>query len=242
MAFYSDAIGHAALTGVAIGVILGVGDPLWAMIGFAVLLALGITAMRRCSAAATDTAIGVTMALTMALGVVLLSRGGGFARYARYLIGDVLTVTPAEIRRMGVLAAGVLVAWGFLFNRIFFVTVNRSLARSRGMRVWAIEALFAALVAVVVTVCIPWVGLLVVNSLFILPAAAARNVARNTPAYYALALVLSLLSGVLGLIGSFYWGTAAGATIVLFAAGFFLLTMALRAALERRRGHPRRGG
>ena len=230
MAFFSEAIGHAALTGIAIGILAGLGDPLWSMTGFAVLLAFAITALRRYSAASTDTIIGLVMAFTVALGVVLLSRGGGFAKYSRYLIGDILTITPAEIAGAAIMLAGVVLLWLFFFNRFFLTFLNRPLAKSRGINVWFVEALFAAVVALVVTVSIPWIGLLVINSLLILPAAAARNFARNTAQYHAFAIAISLLSGILGLIGSYYWNTASGATIVLVSMAFFLLSLVRRIA------------
>jgi zinc transport system permease protein len=228
MAFFSEAIGHAALTGIAIGVLAGLGNPLWSMIGFAVLLAFLISALRRVSAASTDTIIGLVMAFTVALGVVLLSRGGGFAKYSRYLVGDILTVTLTELAGAAAMLAGVVLVWIFFFNRFFLTFLNRPLARSRGISVWFVEGLFAAIVALVVTVSIPWIGLLVINSLLILPAAAARNLSRSTAQYHALSVAISLVSGILGLIVSFYWGTASGATIVLFAMAFFAVSLVWR--------------
>ncbi|MEI8079367.1 MAG: metal ABC transporter permease, partial [bacterium] len=116
MAFFSETIGHAALTGIALGVLAGLGNPLWAMLLFAALLAMGITALRRWSAVSTDTVLSLVMAFCVALGVVLLSRGGGFAKYSRYLVGDLLAVTPSELAGLGVLLLGVLLAWVWLFN------------------------------------------------------------------------------------------------------------------------------
>lgn len=229
MAFFSESVGHATLTGIALGVILGLQDPLWSMLAVAVLLALGVSFLRRHSAASTDTVIGLAMAFTVALGVAVLSRGGGFAKYSRYLIGDVLTITPAELARLAVLLAGVAVVWVVFFNRIFLVSIHAPLARSRGIRVAFVESLFAVVVALAVTVSIQWVGLLVINSMLILPAAAARNIARDTPRFILAAVGISLLSGVLGLVSSFYWGTATGATIVLFSMGFFVISVVLRA-------------
>jgi zinc transport system permease protein len=228
MAFFSDAIGHAALTGIAIGVLLGLGNPLWSMIGFAVLLALVVSALRRRCSVSADTIIGLTMSFTVALGVVLLSRNGGFGKYSRFLIGDLLTISTAELKQLVVMLIIVLALWTVFFNRIFFVTVSRSLALSRGVNVWLTEVMFAIVVAVVVTVSIPWVGLLVINSLLILPAATSRNIAQNTPQYLLGAVVVSLFSGVMGLICSYYWGTATGATIVLVCMFFFALSALVR--------------
>jgi zinc transport system permease protein len=228
MAFFSEAIGHAALTGIAIGVLAGLGNPLWSMIAVAVLLAFAITILRHHSAASADTIIGLVMSFAVALGVVLLSRGGGFARYSRYLIGDILTITPGEIAGAAALLAVIVGVWLVFFNRISMTFLNRPLAKSRGINVWLVEGLFAAAVALVVTVSIPWIGLLVINSLLILPAAAARNLARNTAQYHAFALAISFASGILGVIGSYYWNTASGATIVLFAMAFFVISLVLR--------------
>ncbi|MBI2437940.1 MAG: metal ABC transporter permease [Lentisphaerae bacterium] len=225
MTFFSDAIGHAALTGIAIGILAGLADPLWAMLGFAAVLAVLVSVLRRYSSASTDTIIGLIMALAVALGVVLLSRGGGFARYSSYLIGDLLTIRPFEILRLMLLLAIVVGGWLAFFNPLFFAGVNRSLARARGFPVWPLETCFAVLVALVVTITIPWVGLLVINALLIVPAAAARNLARSMQAYVLLAIIVSVLSSVLGLITSFYWGTATGATIVIWAIVFFILSL-----------------
>lgn len=228
MAFFSEALGHSALTGLALGALLGLQAPLPAVVGFAVLLALLMFLMRRTSAVSTDTAIALVMAFVVSLGVVLLSRGGGFAKYSRYLIGDILTVTPDEVRGLAALLAVVAALWALLFNAWFFAGLNRSLAASRGVPVWRLELLFAVIVAVVVAVCIPWVGLLVINSMLVLPAATARNFAANTRGYVLGAVAVGLLAGVLGLVSSYYWDTAAGATIVLWASGCFAASLLAR--------------
>jgi zinc transport system permease protein len=228
MAFFSEAMGHSALTGLALGALLGIADPTATIVGFAVVLAVAMVLMRRTSAVPPDTSIALVMSFVVALGVVLLSRGGGFARYSRYLIGDILTITPSELGILAVVSGGVAVMWVFLFNALFFVSLNRSLAASRGFPAGVLEAVFSVLVAVVVSVSIPWVGLLVINSMLILPAATARNLARNTRGYVLGAVAVSFLSGVTGLVCSYYWNTATGATIVLWACGFFALSLAVR--------------
>jgi zinc transport system permease protein len=228
MAFFSDAIGHAALTGVALGVVLGLGDPLWAMVAFAVLLAAAMTLLRRVTRNSDDTTISIFMSFAVALGVVVLSRGGGFSKYSAYLIGDVLSVSPDDIVRLLSLIALVMAFYAALFNQTMFVGLNPSLAKSRRINVRLVELVFAALVAAVVTVSIQRVGLLVVNALLVLPAAAARNTAGSISRYIRNAVLVSLVSGVAGLVASFFWATATGATIVLFAMGFYLLSLARR--------------
>lgn len=221
MSFLSEAMGHSTLTGLAIGVLLGLREPVTAVLWFAVVMGILMFLMRRYSALPPDTAIALVMAFVVSLGVVLLSRGGGFNRFARYLIGDILTISPAEIGGLAVLLIFVVLVWLFFFNSLFFVHLNPPLAASRGFPVRRMELFFTLLVAVVVALSMPWVGLLVINSMLILPAAAARNLARNTRQYVLIAVAVGLLSGILGLVSSFYWDTATGATIVLWAGGFF---------------------
>lgn len=229
MAFFSDAIGHASLTGIGLGVLLGLADPLLALVGFALLLGLGILAMQRLTRASMDTIISLSMSFSIALGVVLLSRGGNFNRYSHYLIGDLLSITPRDIAWLCLTV--VLVGGGILFyyNRILLIGLNDSLARSRGLNAWWTQVLFVASIVMVVTMNLSWVGILIINSLLILPAAAAHNIARNTRQYVLLAMAVSLASGIAGLLISYYAGTASGATIVLVAMGFFLLTLAAKA-------------
>jgi zinc transport system permease protein len=228
MAFFSDAIGHAALTGIAIGAIMGLADPTWAMVAFAGILALAISWLRRVSLTSADTVIGLFMAFAVALGIVILSRGGGFAKYSGYLVGDILSITPAEIRNLLILILAVTVLWILYFNQLMLISLNPSLARSRGIKVWLIEAMFSLAVAVVVTVSIKWVGLLVINSMLILPAAAARNISGNTRQYVWWSITISLASGMAGLIASYYLSTATGATIVLVSMGIFVITLGIK--------------
>jgi zinc transport system permease protein len=228
MAFFSDALGHSALTGIAIGVILGMSDPLWAMLAFSILLALGISIVKASTTSSPDTIIGVFSATAVALGIVILSRAGGFTKYSRYLIGDLLSITPNELLMLVFLVLGVLVFWGFMFNQLLLVSINSSLARSRGSNVQLLEILFSIIMAVIVTISIQWVGLLIINSLLILPAASARNISRDMRQYHFFSVSIALLSGLTGLLLSYYWGTATGATIVLCSAAFFLLTLLIK--------------
>lgn len=223
MAFFSDAIGHSALTGIAIGVLLGMQDPLAAMLAFAVILAVGISMVKASGTSSTDTIIGVFSSTAIALGIVILSRGGGFASYSNFLIGDLLIISTQQIVILLIVLVLVLLFWAGFFNQLLLVSVNPSLARSRGVNVRAIEVVFSIIMAVVVTVSIQWVGILIINSLLVLPAAAARNIAVNMRQYHILSFSIALISGISGLIFSYYWETATGATIVLVASLFFIL-------------------
>ena len=225
MAFFSEAVGHAAFTGIALGVVLGLADPLWSMIGFALVLTLAIAWVRRRGGLSSDTAIGLVMAFTVSLGIVILSRGGDFARYTNYLIGDMLAVAPGDLAWLAVLAAAAAALFFFFFNRLLLATLSPAIARSRALGAGGAELVFACLLAVVVTCSLPWIGILVINALLILPAAAARNVAGNTAQFFGWSIGIALVAGVAGLIVSFYASTATGATIVLAAMAIYLLTL-----------------
>jgi len=225
MAFFSDAIGHSALTGIAIGVLLGMGDPLLAMLAFSIILAIGISNVKARGRSSPDTIIGVFSSTAVALGIVILSREGGFAKYSNYLIGDLLSISVNQIMILTAVLLLVLLFWSVFFNQLLLVSVNPSLARSRGVNVRAVEIAFSIIVALVVTVSIQWVGILIINSLLVLPAAAARNIAVNMRQYHLITLLIAVISGLSGLICSYYWGTASGATIVLCASVLFILSL-----------------
>jgi zinc transport system permease protein len=224
MSFFSDALGHSALTGIAIGVLMGIDNYLISMMGFALLFALCISAVMNSNTSSADTIIGVFSSTGLALGIVLLSASGGFAKYSSYLIGDILTVQPSEIAMLALILAAVVILWYFFFNRFILTSINADLAASKGIHVRRVEKIFVIVVAVIVTISIKWVGVLIINSLLVLPAAAARNMAKSMRSYHFIAVGISLFSGVSGLILSYYTGTAAGGTIVLISAVIFFVS------------------
>ncbi|NMP38533.1 MAG: metal ABC transporter permease [Clostridiales bacterium] len=228
MAFFSDALGHSALTGVALGVVLGVENEIISMVAFGVLLALIIAKVKKAKTASSDTVISVFSSASIALGLVILSAGGGFQKYSQYLIGDILSISASEIAMLAAAFVAVIAVWALIFNKLLLLSINRELAASRGVKTSLIENIFVVLVAVVVMLSIKWIGVLLINSLLILPAAAARNVARNSRQYLAFSVLISLVCGISGLIFAYYADTSAGATIVLICSAVFFITYLFR--------------
>ena len=228
MAFFSDALGHSALTGVALGVLLGIENEIISLIAFGVLMALIITRVKNKGNASSDTVISVFSSTAIALGLLVLSYGGGFSKYSAYLVGDILSVTPSEILCLLAVLIGVLVLWSFIYNKLLLISINRELAASRGVKTVLYENIFVIAVAVAVMFSIKSVGILLINSLLILPAATSRNVAKNSRSYLYISVVISLLCGVTGLITSFYINTSAGATIVMALASVFFVTYIIK--------------
>lgn len=232
MAFFSDSLGHGAYTGIAIGVLAGLANPLWCATAFSIVFAVVITLVKNKSRASTDTIIGVFSSTAVALGLVLMSMGGNFSKYSSYLIGDLLSITPLEILMLGAAFAAVIVLWYFMFNKLLLVSINSSLASSRGINVLLTEIIFTSVIAAVVTVSIQWVGLLIINSMLVLPASAARNISTNARQYHFYSVFIALFSGISGLIISYYINTAAGATIVLISAVIFFATLGLKKLIQ----------
>lgn len=224
MAFFSDALGHSALTGIAIGVVLGIGNPIICMLFFGILFGLGIRKVKSSTKASSDTVISVFSSASIALGIVILSKSGGFAKYSAYLIGDILTVSPSYIKVLAVVLVVVYVIWYFIYNKLLLLSVNPSLSSSRGVKNALVENIFVVILAAAVMLSIKQIGILTINSLLILPAAAARNISKNSRQYLIFSTVISMFCGIAGLIISFYADTAAGATMVLIAAVFYFAT------------------
>lgn len=229
MSFFSDALGHSAFTGIAIGAICGLTAPTWAAVLFSVAFALLFSFVRSRSNQAADTLIGVFSSTAVALGIFAATiNGGSFTKYNTYLIGDILSVTPQEIAMLAVVLAAVVLFWWLCANRLTLTAIHPQLAASRGIRVGLSQTLFVVAIAVVVTLSISSVGLLILNSLLVLPGAASRNISRNLRQYHLWSVIFALVAGVGGLTVSYYLGCSAGAAISLILAVIFAGSFCLR--------------
>lgn len=229
MSFFSDALGHSAFTGIAIGAICGLTAPTWAAVLFSVAFALLFSFVRSRSNQAADTLIGVFSSTAVALGIFAATiNGGSFTKYNTYLIGDILSVTPEEIAMLAVVLAAVVLFWWLCANRLTLTAIHPQLAASRGIRVGLSQTLFVVAIAVVVTLSISSVGLLILNSLLVLPGAASRNISRNLRQYHLWSVIFALVAGVGGLTVSYYLGCSTGAAISLILAAIFAGSFCLR--------------
>ena len=230
MAFFSDALGHSALTGIGLGIILGLRNDLVAMLVFGIIWAILICVIKQSGSASADTVISVFSSTSVAAGLLILARGGKFAKYSSLLIGDILAVTPADLLWLLIALVVTLVLWGLLYNALLLTSVDSFLARSRGVRTRLVEIAFVVMVAVAVMLSIRWVGVMLINALLILPAAAGRNLARSSRQHAAWSVGLALFSGLAGLTLSYYLDTSAGASIVLVSALCYAVSLAVRGA------------
>lgn len=229
MSFFSDALGHSAFTGIAIGCICGVSAPTWVAVIFAVVFALLFSFVRSRSNQAADTLIGVFSSTAVAFGIFIATLGGGsFTKYNKFLIGDVLSVTPHEIGLLALLLLTVIIFWVINANRLTLISVHPQLAASRGISTTLVQTIFTTAIAVTVTLSISWVGLLILNSLLVLPGASARNVSKNMRQYHLFSVLFALISCITGLSVSYYIGTSTGASISLILALIFAISFCLR--------------
>jgi zinc transport system permease protein len=228
MAFFSDALGHSALTGIAVGTIFGIADTNISMVIYAIIFALLLNYIKRRKTLSTDTVISVFSSFSMAIGLMILSRGGNFSRYSSLLVGDILSITTGEIGLLCIIFALTLIYWFLCFNKLNSVGVNVSLARSKNIKSSLMEDSFSVLIAIIVMLSIKWIGILIINALLILPAAAGRNIASNMREYHLFSVLIAIFSGISGLLLSYYLGTATGPTVVIITAIIFFVTFFIR--------------
>ena len=224
MAFFSDALGHSALTGIAIGMLLGIYNINISMILFAVIFALLLNFVKNKTTYGADTIISVFSSIAIALGLAILAQTGNFNKYSSYLVGDILSITSSEIFYLLLAFIAVILFWYFMFNKLNVISINSTLAKSRGINMKLIDNIFVILIAVIVMVSIRWVGILLINSLLILPAAASRNIAKSMRSYHLFSVIFSLFSGICGLIISYYWNVPTGPMIVIISGIIYFIT------------------
>lgn len=224
MAYFSDALGHSALTGIAVGVVCGMGDTTISMVIFAIVFALLLNKIGSMNTASTDTVISVFSSCSVAIGLAILSKGGNFSKYSSILVGDILSITPKEIWYLVAIFLCTLVFWILGFNYLNAICIHRTVAKSKRIPVKLIDNLFAVLVALIVMLSIKWVGILIINALLILPAASSRNISENMREYHFFSVLFSLFSGVLGLVVSYYTNVATGPMIVIIASVIYFIT------------------
>lgn len=229
MSFFSDALGHSAFAGIAIGAICGLAAPTWCAVILAVVFALLFSLVRHKSDLASDTVIGVFSSTAVALGIFLSTIGGSsFTKFNSLLVGDILSVDPLRIGLLAGILLLVILLWVFRLNNITLSAVHPALADSRGVNLLVVDILFNCAVAVVVTLSMTWIGLLVINSLLILPGAMARNLAKSMKQYTLFSVLGALFAGIAGLMLSYYVGSSAGASITLVLALGFAATFCFR--------------
>lgn len=227
MAYFGAALSHAALLGVALGFVLDINLTLGVVI-VCLALALGLSALERHTMLTSDSLLGIMAHAMLALGLVTLS----FMQHLRvdlmgYLFGDVLAISWTDIYLIGILAATTLALLISIWRALLSLTVNPDLARVEGVNVERVRLCFVLMLAMVIAIGMKVVGILLVVSLLIIPAASARMISRTPEQMAIIAAGLGVLSVALGLSGSWHWDVPAGPMIVVVAGAVFLICVAL---------------
>ena len=202
------------------------------MIIFAIGFALLLNFVKNKTNYGADTIISVFSSIAIALGLAILAQTGNFNQYSSYFVGDILSITDTEILYVFLIAIIVCAFWYFTFNKLNLVSINRALAKSKGIATKKIDNIFVILIAIVVMISIRWIGILLINSLLILPAASSRNIAKNMRSYHLIAVLFSLFSGIAGLILSYYFNIPTGPMIVILSGGIYFVTLFLKGKVK----------
>jgi zinc transport system permease protein len=239
MAFFSAALGQAAITGVCVGLLLGepLNAPYGGMFGFCLLSTLGMVYAKRRSQLPPDTLIGVFLALTLGLGLCLLvavTRQFNVHQVEAVLFGSLLTVTDTDLALLVVAGAAVTVVLLMHYNDLLLDSLSPQLAKARGIDSGFLEYLFAVVLTIAILVSLKVIGALLVEALVVVPAAASRNIARSTRAYLVGSVLVALTAGAGGLAISTRLLVPTGGAVVLAASLIFFATLLIGAYANRR--------
>lgn len=228
MSFYGDAVAHASLAGVGIGLLLGL-DPFVSMVIFSILGGIFLLFMKGRTRMNFDTLIGIYFSGAVALGILIIGLLKGVrVDLMQFLFGDILGVSSMDIVISIILAIFAIAIIFIKFRDFIRVAFNEDLAFVGGVNIKVTELLFVLLISIVVAVTIKVVGVVLTIALLILPAAISKNISRNLKQLFSWSIFFGLLSTLIGVVGSYYLNTATGPTIVAVGVGLFLVTSAGR--------------
>ncbi|WP_404960192.1 metal ABC transporter permease [Streptomyces sp. 147326] len=234
-ALMGDGLGHVAMTGVALGLVLHT-SPVWMATLVSVLGAVGMELIRARGRTSGDVALAMLFYGGLAGGVMIINLGGGqTASLLGSMFGSITTVAAEDVTAMAILAAFVLAVAIGLRRQLFAVCQDEEFARVTGLPVRALNLLIAVTAAVTVTVAMRIVGLLLVSAMLVIPVAAAQRLTRSFATTLGLAMAISVGVSLTGTAATYYMDVPSGATIVLLAIGVFMVLTALSAPLARRR-------
>ena len=233
LSFFSDAIGHSALTGIAIGLLLAI-NPFISALVFCLLVALGIVAVRTRTRLSLDTVLGIFFAAAVSLGVILVQFTPGYqADLFSFLFGDILTVSTVDLFLSSLITLIVLFVMLFAGKAFISITFNPDLAKTEGIPVTYYELVFLLVLAGTIALAIKAVGITLVTALLVIPAATAQNISRSLTSLFGISVVVGIITIVSGLLFSVALQTPSGPTIVLAGSLLFGLSFLFKSHTAR---------
>jgi len=228
LSFIGVGISHAAFGGVAIGILFGI-DPTLSAVIFSVLTAWMIGIVSRRGRLNEDTTIGIFYAAAMALGIVIIGLSRGYTvDLFGYLFGNILAVTSTDLWIVAALSLFVLGTVFYFFKELLYISFDEESAQVNGVPVAFLYYYLLTLMAVTIVISMKVVGIILVSALLVIPAAAAYEVSSHYKSVLIVSVIVGLVSALGGLLVSYRFNTASGATIVLLAAAVFLLLFTIR--------------
>ncbi len=235
MAFFSQAIGNAALTGVAIGILIGESytSPYVSMFSFCIAFGILLNYTKSRTQMSTDALIGVFLSISLALGaslILFVSAKVNTHILESVLFGSILTVNNLDMDVLLIVSLISLIVGIPLYNQMMLSSLNQNLAYVRGIKVTVLEYVFVVLLTIITVACVKIIGAVLVEALLLIPAAAARNLSRNLKSFVLTTILFSTLSCIGGILIPMQWDLPlpSGGAIVLVAALFFILTSILK--------------
>ncbi len=233
LAFFTQTVGNASLTGVALGLLFG--EPIEStyagLYGFCLIIALLMTYVKNRARVSNDTIIGVVLAQVLGIGIlmlVLVTKQFNVHQIEGILFGSLITLNNNDLIFLIIISMIAMVVGGIIFNRTMLSSFNPILAKARGVRPVFIEYVFIAILTAVIVASLKLVGALLVLVLMVVPAAGAQNIAKNLAQFFWLTIAFSTVSTVIGLLASGLWPVPTGASIVLVASIAFYSTLVLK--------------
>jgi len=236
LSFFSAALGQAALTGLTIGLLLG--EPLngayGGIFGFCFLSALAMVYVKRHASLPTDTLVGVFLSMTLGLGICLLvavTKRFNIHQVEAIMFGSLLTVTDFDLLLLLAIGIAIAMVLALIYNGLLLDSLDPAVAQVTGTRSNLIDYVFVVLLTAAIVVSLKVIGALLIEAMVVVPAAAARNLARTTRAYLALSISAALVAGIGGLLISSRFLVPTGGAVVLAMSSLFFVTLGLGWAL-----------
>ncbi len=237
LAFLGEGLAHAAFGGVALGLLLDLGTrfeiewlgPVWVAVPFCVVVAMAIGWVRNKGVATEGTAVGIFFSVSVALGILFVFiREKPSNDLESYLFGSLLAVRRVDVYASAGLAVVILGILGFTWTKMAYVTFDRELARLSGINVEALDYLLLGMMACVIVLSVKTVGVILVSSYLIIPAATSRLMGGSLFKMTVRGVIVGALGSTAGLVFSYYINVPSGATVILTLAVAFTLTLAVR--------------
>ncbi|MCD8082977.1 MAG: metal ABC transporter permease [Clostridiales bacterium] len=230
LSMIGDALSHASLAGVALGLILGI-NPVAGAAAACILASLGIEAIRRKLPRYSEMSIAIMMSAGVGLAGVLSGFVKSSANFNSFLFGSIVAISDLEMYLVAGVSLAVLLMFLLLYKELFFIALDERSARLAGVPVGAVNFIFTIMTAITVAVAARTVGALIVSSMMVIPAACAMQLGKNYRQTVLYAVLLDVIFMVIGLFAAYYLDLKPGGTIVLISVILLVVILAVKKLL-----------